>query len=334
MSHTRTLKLISQIVTRQSKDPNFTIELNYQASRNATRHVRNVRIEPAHDHLRNALLQVTEVDTGRIAFLGLDAINAFYMDYLVYPVGSDSPETSDPADGPGVHERLKALVAQTKTVDIYVTFDYTIHAELQSAEGWLIGVRTSSDGSLMVVVYIEDVGEEQFYVDYISNFSTSEDIDAPAGFQADITEKFSPKEVQKVTSIWGNPGVGKTLEAMGKAAALAFSGEKAIYIDIPSGPELDWETLARLDEDINAEVELSVLVTLTNVEGDVTASFSYTTARGSRKQIENLTPAFVRPSERHDGQSILVGFVKQENGRYVRKTFRTDRITNLVLSTS
>jgi hypothetical protein len=346
MTYTRTLELISQVVARQRKDPDFTIELDYQASRNVTRLVRNVRIEPAHDHLRNSLLQVTEVDTGRIAFLGLNAIKAFYMDYLVYPVGSDDPETFDPAiDEQDVHKRITALVKRTQTVDVYVDFDYTAYPDVQSIEGWLIGRGINSDGMLFITVYIEDVGECQFNVDYITNFSTSEDVDAPADFQIDIAEKISSNEAPKVTSIaeitsiWGNPSAGKIFEAMGKAADLAFRGEKAVFIDdiVSSAPSSDWAESVRALLNVDngeTETEVSVLETLTNVEGDVTASFSYTTARGSRKQIENLTPAFVRPSERHPGQSILVGFLKQENNRYVRKTFRTDRITDLVLSTS
>jgi hypothetical protein len=63
---------------------------------------------------------------------------------------------------------------------------------------------------------------------------------------------------------------------------------------------------------------------------DATVAFDYTTARGTQKRVTGLTPAFVRPSERHAGKNILVGFTEQEDGTFARKTFRTDRITNLV----
>jgi len=67
----------------------------------------------------------------------------------------------------------------------------------------------------------------------------------------------------------------------------------------------------------------------TQFPADATISFSYTTARGTQKAITSLTPAFVRPSETHAGKSILIGFQESEDGSYARKTFRTDRITNL-----
>jgi hypothetical protein len=67
----------------------------------------------------------------------------------------------------------------------------------------------------------------------------------------------------------------------------------------------------------------------TELPSDITVSFDYTTARGTQKRLTGVTPAFVRPSETHAGKSILVGFTEQEDGSYARKTFRTDRITNL-----
>jgi hypothetical protein len=83
------------------------------------------------------------------------------------------------------------------------------------------------------------------------------------------------------------------------------------------------------DED-DIQGEALTLDTIAEFPSDATISFSYTTARGSQKSITALTPAFVRPSERHAGKSILVGFAPQEDGTFTRKTFRTDRITNLV----
>jgi hypothetical protein len=67
----------------------------------------------------------------------------------------------------------------------------------------------------------------------------------------------------------------------------------------------------------------------TELPSDITVSFDYTTARGTQKRVTGITTAFVRPSETHAGKSILVGFTEQEDGSYARKTFRTDRITNL-----
>ena len=80
-----------------------------------------------------------------------------------------------------------------------------------------------------------------------------------------------------------------------------------------------------------AQTETGALTldTITEFPADATVSFSYTTARGTQKRITGLTPAFVRPSETHTGKNILVGFTEQEDGSYARKTFRTDRITNL-----
>ena len=72
----------------------------------------------------------------------------------------------------------------------------------------------------------------------------------------------------------------------------------------------------------------------TQLPTDATITFDYTTARGSQKSITGLTPAFVRPSERHAGKSILVGFAPQEDGTFTRKTFRADRIENLVKDSS
>jgi len=71
------------------------------------------------------------------------------------------------------------------------------------------------------------------------------------------------------------------------------------------------------------------LAPVAQFDNDVTVSFNYTTARGTQKRITNLTPAFVRPSERHTGKNILVGFYEDEDRSYARKTFRTDRITDL-----
>jgi hypothetical protein len=67
----------------------------------------------------------------------------------------------------------------------------------------------------------------------------------------------------------------------------------------------------------------------TELPSDITVSFDYVTARGTQKRLTGITPAFTRPSETHTGKTILVGFTEQENGSYARKTFRTDRITNL-----
>jgi hypothetical protein len=79
------------------------------------------------------------------------------------------------------------------------------------------------------------------------------------------------------------------------------------------------------------EANLShVLNVFSEFPHDITVSFDYVTARGTQKRLTGLTPAFVRPSETHTGKSILTGFMEQENGSFVRKTFRTDRITNLV----
>jgi hypothetical protein len=65
---------------------------------------------------------------------------------------------------------------------------------------------------------------------------------------------------------------------------------------------------------------------------DETLNFDYTDARGNRKIITGLTPAFVRPSVNHPGKRLLVGFLRSENSSYVRKTFRTDRITNVAFA--
>jgi hypothetical protein len=70
----------------------------------------------------------------------------------------------------------------------------------------------------------------------------------------------------------------------------------------------------------------------TQFDEDETVSFDYTTARGSQKSITGLTPAFVRPSVNHPGKNLLVGFLRSENSSYARKTFRTDRITNVVFA--
>jgi hypothetical protein len=73
-----------------------------------------------------------------------------------------------------------------------------------------------------------------------------------------------------------------------------------------------------------------VLDAFSEFPADITVSFDYVTARGTQKRVTGLTPAFVRPSETHAGKSILAGFMEQEVGAFTRKTFRTDRITNLV----
>jgi hypothetical protein len=78
------------------------------------------------------------------------------------------------------------------------------------------------------------------------------------------------------------------------------------------------------------EQDEDTLAPVAQFDTDVTISFDYTTARGTEKHITGLTPAFVRPSETHAGKNILVGFAPQEDGTFARKTFRTDRITNLV----
>jgi hypothetical protein len=68
---------------------------------------------------------------------------------------------------------------------------------------------------------------------------------------------------------------------------------------------------------------------ITRTITDTTLSFDYRTARGVQKSITGVTPAFIRESENHEGKNILVGFVEQEDGTFARKTFRTDRITNV-----
>jgi hypothetical protein len=342
MSYTRTLELISQVLTRQFKDPNFTVNIEYQDYPTSSRVVENVRVEHAHDTRRNSLLMVTMATVTSVqstAFLGLEQIKAFVIDGVRFSVDSDDSETVPAPSTESVGERLTAL---SNLVDVYVTFNYTAHDPVEPVEGWLVRTGPAISGSLFVILETEDSSEKTFYVNYITDLATSEDIDAPAGFDAVAAEQFSVKDVSPKTDphyeLWGKPGAGKAFEAMGRAADLAFRGEKVIFMDelsslSPFDQEAFLSTTLETDTD-ETEDEVSVIDTLTNVDGDVEASFSYTTARGNRKSITGLTPAFVRPSERHDGQSILVGFLKQENGRYVRKTFRTDRITDLVLSTS
>jgi len=109
-----------------------------------------------------------------------------------------------------------------------------------------------------------------------------------------------------------------------------------LVVEYPDGGVIaarldDVEDVVFIEEDEGeAQSEALTLDTIAEFPADATVSFSYTTARGSQKSITGLTPAFVRPSETHAGKNILVGFAPQEDGTFVRKTFRTDRITNLV----
>jgi hypothetical protein len=109
---------------------------------------------------------------------------------------------------------------------------------------------------------------------------------------------------------------------------VTFGDEDSIWDEVYNADINDIYEFQVIEEDYSTpQLELD---TLTQFPSDATVSFNYTTARGSQKSITGLTPAFVRPSETHAGKNILVGFVEQEDGSFVRKTFRTDRITNLV----
>ena len=344
MSYTRTLELISQVLTRQFKDPNFTVNIEYQEWPNSSRLIENVRVEHAHDTQRNSLLMVTIAGTQTSALLGLAYIKAFIMDGVRFSVDSDdsdtvASDTSKAVLAPSTESVGERLTALSNLVDVYVTFNYTAHDPVEPVEGWLVRTGPAINGSLFVILETEDSSENKFYVNYITDLATSEDVDAPAGFDAVAAEQSSVKDASPKTvpayELWGQPGAGKTFAALGEAAKLAFSGQEFIFIDelssLSSSEQEAFISAVTLNADA-AEAEVSIIDTLTNVDGDVTASFSYTTARGNRKSVTGLTPAFVRPSERHDGQSILVGFLENENERYVRKTFRTDRITDLVLN--
>jgi hypothetical protein len=126
----------------------------------------------------------------------------------------------------------------------------------------------------------------------------------------------NPRNVQ-------TPPMGRIMECY--SMALPFeqqSGEYRAY---------HWEMPENSAPTVAAENELSdfELDVITRTIGDTTLYFDYTTARGVQKRITGVTPAFIRESENHEGKNILVGFVEQEDGTFVRKTFRTDRITNV-----
>jgi hypothetical protein len=108
------------------------------------------------------------------------------------------------------------------------------------------------------------------------------------------------------------------------------SRARAVFItSVTHGLTSVFRLLPALTPEVAPE-PVDVLSTFTQAAADYTAEFDYVTARGSRKHVTKFTPSFIRPSERHQGKKILVGFVEQEDGTFVRKTFRTDRITNLV----
>jgi hypothetical protein len=68
--------------------------------------------------------------------------------------------------------------------------------------------------------------------------------------------------------------------------------------------------------------------------GHTFLSFDYVNARGVQSHVTGVIPGYIRPSDNHPGKNLLVGFKEnEETGDAVHRTFRTDRITNLVRRT-
>jgi len=134
----------------------------------------------------------------------------------------------------------------------------------------------------------------------------------------------NPRDVQ-------TPSMGRIMECY--SMALPFEQQAAEYRASHWEMPEDSTPAADIQADVTDEAESELsdfeLDVITRTIADTTLSFNYTTARGVQKSITGVTPAFIRESENHQGKSILVGFVEQEDGLFARKTFRTDRITNV-----
>jgi hypothetical protein len=135
----------------------------------------------------------------------------------------------------------------------------------------------------------------------------------------------NPRDVQ-------TPSMGRIMECYSMAIPFAqqASEYRANHWDMPEDSSTP---AAAVQADVTApggsETYDFNLDIITRTISDTTLSFNYTTARGVQKSITGVTPAFIRESENHEGKNILVGFVESEDGTFARKTFRTDRITNV-----
>jgi predicted DNA-binding transcriptional regulator YafY len=96
------------------------------------------------------------------------------------------------------------------------------------------------------------------------------------------------------------------------------------YVDFDA---LDAAAEAGTDQENVVELLVELLV---DFSAEPIISFDYTSAQGRSRHVTLLTPVSLRPS-RHIGNNVLVAFVEQGDGSFARKTFRTDRIQNIVV---
>jgi len=167
---------------------------------------------------------------------------------------------------------------------------------------------------------------------------------------ATITHTVCPESEWRGTFVWFEGQDSSDASRLNVTFKAGFDGTEEYCAENVS--VLEWDVLntelifkngdhetVTIHEDNILEVSVDVvrseesptasLDVFTELPSDITVSFDYVTARGTQKRLTSITPAFTRPSETHAGKTILVGFTEQEDGSYARKTFRTDRITNL-----